>query len=186
VAVADSDCQCIRRIIRSRGFGQSQQEPDHHLNLAFLGTPVTDDRALDLQGGIFENGEPLLCRNEEGHAPGMSQLERRLNIGRIKDSLDRDRLDLLMREEIHELSVDLQKSFVKGSARRSSDCAEQYGRMPGAIRLDKTVTRGFASRVNPQYSHQQAVSGSFLDDSLVNVEVGPYILDVLLVLQRIH
>lgn len=75
---------------------------------------------------------------------------------------------------------------MKSLAGRSLDRPIKNGGMPGAVRLDQTVAGSIAPRVNPQYSHQNAISGGLFHGGLIDVEVRPDILDIFLVFEGFH
>jgi len=171
VAVANGDRQSVRGVIRGRYLWQVQQKPDHHLYLAFLRAPVADERAFNLEGRVLVHRESLLSGDQKHYTAGMPQLECRLNVGRIKHPLDRNGVDRLSCQNFPQLFVDLEQAFMKGAAFRSPDCAKENGGVSGSVRLDETVSGDFAAGIDSQDSHRKASSRSFLESSLIDIEV---------------
>ncbi len=151
--MADGDRESIRCVIGSRDFIQPEQESYHLLDLRLLRPAVTDDAALDLERGIFEYRNSRLRCCKKGDSPGVTEFQRRLNVGRVKHFLDGHYIDFPFREKFPQARVDLEKSFVERQGGLSANGAVDHGSVSGTIGVDDPVPGRFAPRVNPEYSH---------------------------------
>lgn len=129
MTVADRYGQRIGRVVWRWNGIQSQQEPDHLLYLALLGTPVPDDAHFDFQRGVFKDCDACLGGSKESHTAGVSEFKGRLHIRGVKDFLDCHDVDLLPRKNLSQSQIYLEKTCVEWLAGDSFNCAIGDGSM---------------------------------------------------------
>jgi hypothetical protein len=70
--VADGNGQGVGSIIGMRNGRQAKNQPDHLLNLRFVGFPIAHHGLFDLGRGVFRNRDISLRRGQEDRSPGLS------------------------------------------------------------------------------------------------------------------
>ena len=130
MAVANGDGESVGGIVRCGDFGQPQEKAHHSLDLVFFCPSISDDGAFYLERRVFKNGNSVLSGSQEGYTPGMAQFQRRLNVGGVKNPLDGQGINRLVRENLRKIHVYLQQPFVEGTARPGLNRSIDHGLMP--------------------------------------------------------
>jgi hypothetical protein len=153
--VAYGNGQRIRSVIGRRTFLKIEDQPTHHLDLRFIRPPIPNDSAFDFQRRILAYAEPVLGRYQQGNSPCMTQPERGLNVGRVKDFFNGHDIRLLALENCGQFLINPVKAFVKRAAGIGLNRAIKNGSMPGTVGIDNAIACGSTSGIDTQYSHRQ-------------------------------
>ena len=128
-----------------------QQQATHHVHdLALVGVAVTDDRLLDLQGGVFGDLDAASDERRDRRATRLTEQQGRLRIDVHENDLD-DRLSrLVLGDEFAQAGVDGSQAARQGRLGVSFDAAAGEVRQGVAGLLDDPKTGDAQSRIDSQ------------------------------------
>jgi hypothetical protein len=82
--------------------------------------------------------------------------------------------------------MDFEKALLKWPAGLGLYGTVQNRLVQGTIGVDDTVSCGSNSRIYPQYTHHQVALRGLFKLGVINIEIGPDILDILVLFQCFH
>ena len=80
LCVADGNGQGVSGVIGMRNGRQAQNQPDHLLNLGFVGFPIAHHGLFDLRRGVFRNRDISLRRGQQDRSSGLSNRHGRRHV----------------------------------------------------------------------------------------------------------
>jgi hypothetical protein len=98
----------------------------------------------------------MLGRHQQGNSSCVTQPERGLNVGRVKNLFNRHDIRFLAPENCGQFLMNFEKAFVKRAAGIGLNRAKNNSLMPGTIGVDDSIASGSTSGIDTQYSHRQA------------------------------
>ena len=93
--MADGDRKRVGGVVGPRHSGQAEQDADHLLHLAFLGTAVGRHSLLDFLGRVLAHAQAGLGQRQHDYATRFADDRRRRHIPLEEQSLDSGRLGLV-------------------------------------------------------------------------------------------
>lgn len=112
VHVADGDSQCISGIGIQR-FSDDEEIPYHVLHLILIRFSIADDRLLDLEGAVLENGKPRVDSCEDCSTPCLSEEKGASRILGYENVFDCHGCGLATPDDFHQLLINHPEAFWK-------------------------------------------------------------------------
>ncbi len=135
VGVADGDGQRVRRVVGRRRLAERQQRLDHAADLVLRGAAGPADGALDLLGRVLRAGDRGLPGGEQDRAARLPDREGRARVDAEVEALQRDRVRLVLGQQLGHARVQGGEAQRWGDARAGpDDPAVQRGEPPAAAR----------------------------------------------------
>ena len=192
--MADSHRQCIRRI-GAGGGGQTQQNPDHMLDLNFFRLAVTDHGLLDHFGTVIPDGQTVLHCGDDRRPPRLAKLQGRTGIIREKNifhcrNLRTMNLNHLV-DPVEDLIQPMGKRGVRGCFYYPAGDESQLP--PGGLNypIPGYPGTGIYAQNTLHYKDKQSAAThtdsptllKFLHQFIIDVEIGMHTLHVIVILQ---
>ena len=114
---ADGHRQGIRGVIRTRQLRHAQEHLDHAPDLLLARPAIARHGDLDLVRPVLEDGQAMLGRREESHAPGLADREGRLDVAVEVEPLDAHGVRSMGLDEVDEGLVDEQQPGAQDTAK---------------------------------------------------------------------
>lgn len=153
--MADGYGKRVGRVIRRRNLLKFEKKLNHGLDLRFIRTAVSDHGAFDLERRVFTDGKTFLRRNQKRDPPCVAQLQGGLDVGGVKNILDRHDIHAFPRKDTAEFVIDLQKALVERLAGGGLYDAVRKRPVSRTIRFYDTVTGRAAPRIHAQYPNHR-------------------------------
>jgi hypothetical protein len=104
--VADRDGQSVGSVHGLGGGSEFEQARNHVLYLLFLGPAITNHGRFDGKRGIFRDLKSRSGGGQHGNAANLAQLQRGLDVQRVKHIFDGDLIGLMARDDFSQLGED--------------------------------------------------------------------------------
>ena len=201
--MAEGHSKSVSRMVRLRRLIQSQQLADHHLNLLFASTTCSSDSTLDHLRRVVEAADLLLGRSKHDHAPSLSDLHRTTYVLAEIEIFQRHCGRLVPVEQLNHGSVDQVESLGQRHLGGGLDhpSVESNGL---ALRPPHDAEAGICDPgIYPDYDHAaeffrgqrmlrareekpDLLGCQLLENALGDVEVRMDLIDIVVILQRVH
>jgi len=178
------------------------QQPRHHVLDLFLGGPAIADRCqLDGPGGVFSQLKPRLPYTQDQHTAKLTQDQGGAGAMRYETFLDDDQIGARLIQDSDQALVSQHKPVGQGQARVKVEgsAGDVPPSRPGP--LHDTVAQPPAPRIDPQDPCRSPAhcsradpdcavtalsAAQFLEQLGRNVEIGPDLLHIIVILENIH
>ena len=151
--MADRAGKGVRGVERRREFSQFQEGLHHLLDLRLIRAAISHHGLLYLSRRILENRKVEVRRREKGNAPGMTELQRGLDILGEKDILDRHCVRLMPCNDFSQPFVHFLQAVGKRQAGRSRDAPGFHKKNPIPLFVHDSESARDASRVDTKDTH---------------------------------
>lgn len=179
-----------KRVTSVKGYGrtvlQAEEDSDHPSHLLFLRSAVTGHSHLDASGRILVDRDTSPQAGQKNGPTDVPELEGDAGVARQKDVLDRRSVGPQTLQNPLESGHDVRKPVEKVKAAGGNERAVGHGAQLSRMTLDKPEAGRIRPGVYPEDEHPLGRRSLLAYLGIVDVEVRPGILDVVVILQRLH
>src|SRR5690606_7725348 len=155
--VADRAGERVRRV-GGRRPREQEQALDHGDDLALGGVPVTDDRLLELQGGVFVYGQAGGDHRGDRGSPGLAEQQRRGRVDVDEHLLDRAFGRPVLGDDFAQAGVDDAEPGGEVGIRRADGPARHVGEA-SRLPVDQAEAGAPQPRVDAEYDVRGRAGG---------------------------
>ena len=170
--MTDGDRQSVCGVIRPGNGRKAQKAPDHFHHLFLVRTAVPRDRLLDLQRGVFRQGNALFLGCEQYSAAPVGDGDARGDVRVEEELLDANDIGAESLYQFGDVMKDPAEPAGEPLAGRSRDDAVTHGRQRPALIGDDAESDGGNAGVDPENDHgvhlkEDGWNGKAENDSLI-------------------
>lgn len=145
--MAERNGQRVGGIRRLGSFSHAKQRAHHQLHLLFVRVSIAGHTGLHLAWRITANGNVALGGGEQNHPSNFSQLERRFDVERGENGLDRNSVRLELLDQIAQQRVNFTETLWKmlRPSACGAQCSESQHPAVAAVAFDHSVSGGAGS-----------------------------------------